>query len=334
MSPVVGDYDINISYVENDSLNETKKAFLERYMPELKKGILKVTTSLYTVNYQAGQNGVLSGFNASADSSGFNSGRRIVKGSKLIFTAKPAEGYGVTKWIVKQGDSQPIVQKNADGSVYVKNTLTIDNILSNIDVNVEFEKREKYQVTYEAIDLSGVAPTGITISSEGLDEDGKATKGSEIVLKAELKPGVAIREWQTSTDGKNWTTRAKSQNTFTIDSLESNLQIRVIINNTDSILYNLQYMICDEKGNVINNANVGTLTATSNGVHLNPGNNVAYIPIDLSFTEVESYEIVRWMVNGETSEELTGYDVRNYLRNRTCSICNTGRWISREAMVS
>ena len=136
MSPVVGDYDINISYVENDSLNETKKAFLERYMPELKKGILKVTTSLYTVNYQAGQNGVLSGFNASADSSGFNSGRRIVKGSKLIFTAKPAEGYGVTKWIVKQGDSQPIVQKNADGSVYVKNTLTIDNILSNIDVNV------------------------------------------------------------------------------------------------------------------------------------------------------------------------------------------------------
>ena len=93
-------------------------------------------------------------------------------------------------------------------------------------------------------------------------------------------------------------------------------------------------MICDEKGNVINNANVGTLTATSNGVHLNPGNNVAYIPIDLSFTEVESYEIVRWMVNGETSEELTGYDVRNYLRNRTCSICNTGIWISREAVVS
>ena len=195
-------------------------------------------------------------------------------------------------------------QKNEDGSNFVGNELTLDNISEDISVVVAFEDEASYTVTFSAVNTKGEpAQSGAaTLNSEGLDSNNRAVKGSKVVLKAVPGPGSAILEWQESKDnGKTWTTLAGSQGSFTISNLQSDRNIRVQINESVTT-HKLTFGAVDMDGLVV--AKAGTLTASIGGESVAADSDcLTSSKVDFSFQPAQAYEVAEWRVNGVSVQE-------------------------------
>lgn len=266
----------------------------------------------YTVNFSADENGTVTA--AAADGTEISNGTTVVGGSTVTFTAQPEEGYVVKNWTV--GGTE---QKNEDGSAYSGSTLTLENISEDTNVAVTFEKSEEYTVTFTAVDNSEkheILETGVTLTSEGLDAKGKAIKGSTVTLMATPVPGNAILEWQVQR-GDEWEFLAEAQESYTIQNLQSDMNIRVVVN-TEATTYSVTFGIYAE-GDLTNPIKeAGTLSATINSTPIESGNQHPNgSTVAFAYKEPEGYEFVRWIVNDEEAGNEPSYTEKNLMENLT-----------------
>lgn len=272
---------------------------------------VEFSNQTHTVNFSAGENGALTV--ATAEGAPISSGATVVGGSTVIFTAQPTTGFVVKSWTVNNE-----VKKNEDGSNYVGSTLTLENISKDTAVQVAFESSVDYTVTFTAVDntTEETLTTGVTLSNVGLKE-GKAAKGSSVTLTAKPTVGNAILEWQVEKDG-NWETLAGAQQSYTIQNLQSDMNIRVRVS-ANATTYSVNFGVYAEGNLDTPAANAGTLSATvndaaiANGTALPNGSKVAF-----AYTETEGYEFVRWEVSGQQGQESgTTYTVDSLMGNTT-----------------
>ena len=128
-----GVYNVSVVYNEDASDFTAKPAkFLSKYAPVLRNSMVLVQAGTYTVTYSHGNNGELFGYQG-GNSVTFERGASIAAGSRVLFSAKPAENYQVSKWTVKSGE-----QELTEGTDYTlsngKKTLAIAALHNNLNV--------------------------------------------------------------------------------------------------------------------------------------------------------------------------------------------------------
>lgn len=111
------------------------------------------------------------------------SGKQVVSGSPVVFTAQPAgEEYIITRWTVNDR-----VQTEADGSNYTGDTLTIYSIDADTHVTVAFGQYEELTVDY------GAGPGG-TLQAD-VDSGAVVGTGGAVAFTAEPDAGNMVAKW-------------------------------------------------------------------------------------------------------------------------------------------
>ena len=244
---------------------------------------------------------------AAADSSGnpLESGASVGHGADVTFTADPKSGYMVKSWTV---DGEVYTWPGTD-EPYRESTLTLENISADRTVTVWFEQAARTTVHTGVVDVDGQSSSAATISvtnagSEPLspNEDGTYTvrRDTSLIFTAHLtsSDNNTVREWQSSTDGVDWTTIAGSggQDTLTVYNPEDeHLYIRAVVATAQN--FSLSWKVQMSEGEAPEEANA-SLTAVSNGVALTSGSHQpAYVAVDFTLTLNNAYYVVNWSGN-------------------------------------
>ena len=244
---------------------------------------------------------------AAADSSGnpLESGASVGHGADVTFTAEPESGYMVKSWTV---DGEVYTWPGTD-EPYRESTLTLENIAADRTVTVSFERAAQTTVHTGVVDVDGQSSSAATISvtnagSEPLspNEDGTYTvrRDTSLIFTAHLtsSDNNTVREWQSSTDGVDWTTIAGSggQDTLTVYNPEDeHLYIRAVVATAQN--FSLSWKVQMSEGEAPEEANA-SLTAVSNGVALTSGSHQpAYVAVDFTLTLNNAYYVVNWSGN-------------------------------------
>ena len=244
---------------------------------------------------------------AAADSSGnpLESGASVGHGADVTFTADPKSGYMVESWTV---DGEVYTWPGTD-EPYRESTLTLENISADRTVTVWFERAARTTVHTGVVDVDGQPSSAATISvtnagSEPLipNEDGTYTvrRDTSLIFTAHLtsSDNNTVREWQSSTDGVDWTTIAGSggQDTLTVYNPEDeHLYIRAVVATAQN--FSLSWKVQMSEGELPEEANA-SLTAVSNGVALTSGSDQpAYVAVDFTLTLNNAYYVVNWSGN-------------------------------------
>lgn len=177
----------NVSVVYNEDAMAKQAEFLSKYAPVLRNSMVLVQAGTYTVTYSHGNNGELFGYQG-GNSVTFESGASIAAGSRVLFSAKPAENYQVSKWTVKSGE-----QELTEGTDYTlsngKKTLTIAALHNNLNVQVEFSNQ------FYTVSAQGVENGSVTATVGGLVTSGFVLSGTEVTFTAAPKDGYAVKQW-------------------------------------------------------------------------------------------------------------------------------------------
>ena len=181
-----GVYNVSVAYNEDASDFTAKQAeFLSKYAPVLRNSMVLVQAGTYTVTYSHGNNGELFGYQG-GNSVTFESGASIAAGSRVLFSAKPAENYQVSKWTVKSGE-----QELTEGTDYTlsngKKTLTIAALHNNLNVQVEFSNQ------FYTVSAQGVENGSVTATVGGLVTSGFVLSGTEVTFTAAPKDGYVVQ---------------------------------------------------------------------------------------------------------------------------------------------
>ena len=256
------------------------------------------TNNAHTITYSAGTGGSLS---ATAGDNDLISGASVSHNAAVTFIAAPADGMMVNKWIV---DGAEYMWDGTD-ALYRENTLTLENIDSAHDVQVLFTEAASTNVSTVAMDTANSLYLDATITvtdAQGNTITGDALKSvpqsSALTFTVEIGNSTAavVKEWQTSTDGANWTTVTGSggQDATTIYEHGDNLHVRVLIAVAQT--YKLSWSVTGlETGD---NEKV-TLIPRSGNVTL--GGNGSYYavntPVEFTMRLDNSYYVIGWSDN-------------------------------------
>lgn len=251
---------------------------------------VEFSNEIHTVTFSSSGNGTVTAATAGGP---LSSGTTVVGGSTVTFTAQPAPNFVVESWIVNGK-----VQKNEDGSNYVGSTRTLENISENTTVAVAFAKAEYFKVTFTAVNSEDktVLTTGVELKTEGLDGNKQALKGSTVTLTATPNTGNAILAWQVEKDG-TWENLTGSKQSYTIPNLQSDMNIRVLVNNK-ATTYSVNFDIYAEDNLKTPAANAGTLSAAITGATIESGNQQPNgSKVVFTYEAPSDYEFVKWVVN-------------------------------------
>ena len=177
----------NVSVVYNEDAMAKQAEFLSKYAPVLRNSMVLVQAGTYTVTYSHGNNGELFGYQG-GNSVTFESGASIAAGSRVLFSAKPAENYQVSKWTVKSGE-----QELTEGTDYTlsngKKTLTIAALHNNLNVQVEFSNQ------FYTVSAQGGENGSVTATVGGLVTSGFVLSGTEVTFTVAPKYGYVVKQW-------------------------------------------------------------------------------------------------------------------------------------------
>lgn len=222
----VGVYNVSVVYNEDASDFTTKQAeFLSKYAPVLRNSMVLVQADTYTVTYSHGNNGELFGYQG-GNSVTFESGASIAAGSRVLFSAKPAENYQVSKWTVKSGE-----QELTEGTDYTlsndKTTLTIAALHNNLNVQVEFSNQ------FYTVSAQGGENGSVTATVGGLVTSNYVLSGTEVTFTAAPKDGYVVKQW-TVTRGDSTATQKNADGS---DFSGKELKQTITANTTVSVTF-------------------------------------------------------------------------------------------------
>lgn len=282
--------------------------FKETGMAELKEAnaqqinvSVSFANNAHTITYSAGTGGSLS---AAAGDDDLISGASVTHDAAVTFTAVPNSDMMVDKWIV---DGADYTWPGTD-AFYRENTLTLENIAADHDVQVLFTTAATTEVSASAVDTNSIPYSGATITVT--DADGSAITGD--ALKSVSRSGAltftaainnpssaVVRKWQTSTDNVTWTTVTGSggQDTITVYQHDSaKLYVRVVITVTQT--YKLSWKAMEGE-TAITDTTIANLIVRSGNDALG-GNGSFYaanIPVTFTLSLSDAYELVGWSDN-------------------------------------
>ena len=254
------------------------------------------TDQTHQITYSHGDGGSLS---ATAGGSSLTSGASVAHNAAVTFTAKPDAGMMVEKWTVDGAE----YKWDGTDALYCENTLTLENISAAHDVQVHFTDAATTNVTVSAEDTANSPYLGATITVTDAERNPvtdltAVPRSSALTFTVEIdnSTSAVVKEWQTSTDGTNWTTVTGSgaQDAITIYEHGEKLYVRAVIAVAQT--YQLSWNVAGlESGDDAK----ATLVVWSGNVTL--GGNGSYYavntPVEFSLQLDNSYYLVGWSEN-------------------------------------
>ena len=286
-----------LSIASIQSLLNAVKEGTEEKQPERIEVSVTFTNESYTVTFEQSKEG--GALTAAQNGNAISSGMTVAGGSSVVFTAAPEDGYVVADWRVTRGEGDQAESENVlndDGTPFTGTELTLEDIDADTTVQVAFAEVKDVKVTFTAVDPEGNTLTsGVTLKAEGV-EDGTAQQGTQVTLIAEPTPGSAVLEWQKMNEEGEWVTIAESQGSYTIESIQSDVEIRVVVN-TSGTTYEVTFGVADSDGTALQDG--GALSAEIGGNAIESGSfQLAGSNVTFTFQEADAYEVVKWTVNG------------------------------------
>lgn len=270
--------------------------FNETGMNEQIEVFVTFTDQTHQITYSHGDGGSLS---ATAGGSSLTSGASVAHNAAVTFTAKPDAGMMVEKWTVDGAE----YKWDGTDALYRENTLTLKNISAAHDVQVHFIDAATTNVTVSAEDTANSPYLGATITVTDAERNPvtdltAVPRSSALTFTVEIdnSTSAVVKEWQTSTDGTNWTAVIGSgtQDAITIYEHGEKLYVRAVIAVAQT--YQLSWNVAGlESGDDAK----ATLVVWSGNVTL--GGNGSYYavntPVEFSLQLDNSYYLVGWSEN-------------------------------------
>ena len=263
------------------------------------KVVVSFKSDKHTISYSvnSGENtGTLKA--ETADKNPVANGAAVAEGSDITFTATPAEGYSIEKWIV---DSKDYTWPDSE-ALYRAQTLTLKNVGSSHTVFVLFTNHATIQIGTSLIDEDGkgssaaeITVADVTDASKTLDLN-NIESGSSLLFTAKPEnTNIGVKKWQTSTDnGQTWTTVTGSggQKTCTLYNLTKSTQVRAVLTTAQS--YGLTFKV-KQNNTDVTDTSIAKLTAEINKRPLTSGHSQpAYSQVDFKLELSEDYYVVGW----------------------------------------
>ena len=297
--PSVSETDVTEYFSRYGSTLKIAEDDLKKLMEENGANTLTVsvtfTNQAHKITYSADDGGSLS---ATAGGGDLASDTSVAPNTTVTFTATPADGQMVEKWTVDGLD----YKWDGTNALYRENTLTLKNIDSAHVVKVFFTGTDTTTVSVSAVDTAGVSYSGATVTVT--DAEGNAIEDLTSVLQSNALTFTAkigntssamVKEWQTSTDGENWTTVSGSgqKNAITIYEHGASLYVRVVIAVAQT--YTLNWEIEMEDGSDVPDEVKDSLTVCSGDADIENGAALAAnVSVDFTLDLAEGYEVVDW----------------------------------------
>jgi len=173
----------------------------------------------YPVTYASlDENGSL---DAKVDGSTINSGDEVYEGAEVVFTATPNDGYQIKEWTLN-GDVL---------AGYQELTYTISSLNENAEVNVAFEERPTYTVTFATASDNG--EISASVNGEDISSGQEVEEGVQVIFTASPFNGYQVKEWVL--DGTPL--EDNTENTYVVSELLSSVNVTVdfeVITNVNS----------------------------------------------------------------------------------------------------
>ena len=224
------------------------------------------------------------------------SGSSVAHNATVTFTAKPADGYMVEKWVVDDAEYKWEGTKDA----YRETTLELKNVSASHVVQVFFKEAATTTV-HTAVDgltagtISVADANGTAIQPEA-DGTYKVLQSTALVFTANLTAdgNNTVKEWKTSTNGTDWTTVEGSggKTKLTVNQHGETLYVKAVIASAQKFTLDWQIKL---QGSDTVPEGAATVTAKANGQEIKNGDALsAYIPVDFELTLGGSYCLLKW----------------------------------------
>ena len=197
----------------------------------------------------------------------------ILRGSNVIFTAKPNTGYRIKEW-----------KRNGATVNGVNETYSINNIRQDYAVTVEFEPipSKTYVVTFSVVNGNGALAA--SIGSATVSSGTAVPEGSNLVFTASPNTGFCVKEW--TIDGVKQEEMTGTD--YTIERLTAATEITVEFKLAPSYLVTFGVI----SGNGTISATVGSSGIASNTQVLQ-GSNIVFTAIP-----DDGYRVKEWKKDG------------------------------------
>lgn len=279
--------------------NGNTLTFTETGMKALENKTIKVrvdfANSANQIAFKVGGAGDKGTLTAKVGENPLTSGSSVAHNATVTFTAKPADGYMVEKWVVDNAQYKWEGTEDA----YRETTLELKNVSASHVVQVFFKEAATTTV-HTAVDgltagtISVADANGTAIQPEA-DGTYKVLQSTALVFTANLTAdgNNTVKEWQTSTNGKDWTTVEGSggKTKLTVNQHGETLYVKAVIASAQKFTLDWQIKL-QGSGTVPEGA---TVTAKANGQEIKNGDALsAYIPVDFELTLDGSYCLLKW----------------------------------------
>jgi hypothetical protein len=211
------------SWTVGDTVDESPEEVLtlEEISSDITLSARFIPMSFTTVTYAAEDGGSIT--SAVSDEVEFASGDTIGNGTELVVTAVPDTGNMISKWTF---DDETV--KNADGTTFVGETLTIESLAagSSAEIKVYFSSLTEYIVDYNLTNVeiqkmySPSTYTGKTISTETEDF---VQSGTEVIITA--APEYGYRMTSLKVNGEDCTKNDDGTWSYTNNNVVENLDV-------------------------------------------------------------------------------------------------------------
>ena len=261
----------------------------------------------YALTFTAGENGSLEAHylkDGAEAGAALTSPETVAAGKGIGLTARPEKGYVVKQWTVRKGDGTPAIQRNADGSIYAGETLTLERLDADTVVHAEFEPEAFYTVETSVVDDAGNTVPGCAITVDGLAEDKTAKKGSSLTFKAELPDTNIVREWRVYDADGSYKVVSGNADTYTVSNVQDNLKVEILVSEMKT--YQLHFKAVDKEGKTVTRPDgKEILTSSSGGSTLTSDKDyTAYIPVAFQADLPEEYQVKNWTLKQGTGKEI------------------------------
>ena len=254
------------------------------------------TDQTHRITYSAGDSE--GSLRAATGTDQFTSGGSVAHNAAVTFTAEPNRDKMVEKWVVDGAE----YKWDGSDALYRENTLTLENISADHDVQVYFTDAATTNVNASAVDTAGATYPGAAVTvtdaaGSAITDLTSVLRSSALTFTAKIgnSASAVVKEWQTSTDNTNWTTVTGSgrKDTITIYEHGETLYVRVVIAVAQT--YQLSWNVA---GLETGDENKADLTAESGTVSLSSGGSYAVdTPVDFALELDNSYYVVGWSSN-------------------------------------
>lgn len=289
------DTDINKGYY---TANGNTLTFTEAGMKALENKTIKVrvdfANSANKIDYSVGNgSGTLT---AKVGNNDLTSNSSVAHNATVKFTAVPADGQMVDHWTIDGAEYKWEGTEDA----YRETTLELKNVSASHVVQVFFKEAATTTV-HTAVDgltagtISVADANGTAIQSEA-DGTYKVLQSTALVFTANLTAdgNNTVKEWKTSTNGKDWTTVEGSggKTKLTVNQHGETLYVKAVIASAQK--FTLDWKIKLQGSDTVPEG-VATVTAKANGQEIKNGDALsAYIPVDFALTLNQNYYLVKW----------------------------------------